>query len=163
MPNQYNYTYNEATSTYNFTTKNDIEYKIVFIVDESLDIASEVHIENIYQIIIEKITDKIEPFDALVSKTIENIITAFFANVQNSLIYICSENDDKAETRFNVFDRWYKNSTLESVTKVDNIINCEAEGNVYTIYTSLLYHNENPNIEYVMTAYQKIENILNDK
>ena len=88
MPNQYNYTYNKATSTYNFITKNDIEYKIVFIVDESLDSASEVHIENVYQIIIEKITDKIEPFDALVSKTIENIINAFFTNVQNSLIYI---------------------------------------------------------------------------
>lgn len=86
MPNQYNYTFNEATSTYNFITKNNIEYKIVFIVDETLDIASEVHIENIYQIIIEKITDKIEPLDISVSKTIENIITTFFANVQNSLI-----------------------------------------------------------------------------
>lgn len=163
MPNQYNYTFNEATSTYNFTTKNNIEYKIVFIVDETLDIASEVHIENIYQIIIEKITDKIEPLDVSVSKTIENIITAFFANVQNSLIYVCSENDEKAETRFNAFNRWYKNSTLESVTKVDNIINCESEGDTYTIYTSLLYHNQNPNVEYVLEAYQKIENILNDK
>ena len=163
MPNQYNYTFNEATSTYNFTTKNDIEYKIVFIVDETLDVASEVHIENIYQIIIEKITTKIEPFDVLVSKTIENIITTFFVNVQNSLIYVCSENDEKAETRFNVFNRWYKNSTLESVTKVDNIINCESEGNIYTIYTSLLYQNENPNVESILEAYHKIENILNDK
>lgn len=163
MPNQYNYTFNEKTGTYTFVTKNDIEYKIVFIVDETLDIASEVHIENIYQIIIEKITDKIEPFDGLVSKTIENVITAFFANVQNSLIYVCSENDEKAETRFNVFNRWYKNSSLESVTKVDNIIKCESEGNVYVIYTSLLYHNENPNVGYILEAYQKIESILNEK
>lgn len=163
MPNQYNYTFNQATSTYNFTTKNDIEYKIVFIIDETLDVASEVHIENIYQIIIEKITAKIEPFDVLVSKTIENIITIFFANVQNSLIYVCSENDEKAETRFNVFNRWYINSTLESITKVDNIINCESEGNIYTIYTSLLYHSENPNVDNILEAYHKIENILNDK
>ncbi len=163
MPNQYNYTFNKATSTYNFTTKNDIEYKIVFIIDETLDVASEVHIENIYQIIIEKITAKIEPFDVLVSKTIENIISTFFANVQNSLIYVCSENDEKAESRFNVFNRWYRNSTLESITKVDNIINCESEGNIYTIYTSLLYHNENPNVHNILEAYHKIENILNDK
>ncbi len=163
MLNQYNYTFDEETGTYNFTTKNNIEYKIVFIVDETLDIASEVHIENIYQIIIEKITDKIEPFDSSVSKTIENIITAFFVNVKNALIYVCSENDEKAEIRFNVFNRWYKNCVLESVTKIDNVINCESEGNVYTIYTSLLYHNENPNIDYVLTAYRKIENILNDK
>lgn len=163
MPNLYNYTFNEATSTYKFTTKNNIEYKIVFIVDETLNIASDIPIENIYQIIIEKINDNIEPFDNLVSKTIEDIVTAFFVNVQNSLIYVCSENDEKAETRFKVFNRWYKNSTLESVTKIDNIINCESEGDTYSIYTSLLYHNENPNIEYILKAYESMENILNDK
>ena len=163
MLNQYNYTFNKATSTYNFTTKNDIEYKIVFIIDETLDVVSEVHIENIYQIVIEKITAKIEPFDVLVSKTIQNIITAFFENIQNSLIYVCSENDKKAKKRFNVFNRWYNNSTLESITKVDNIINCESEGITYTIYTSLLYHKENPNIDNILLAYHKIESVLNDK
>ena len=163
MLNQYNYTFNKTTSTYNFTTKNDIEYKIVFIIDETLDVVSEVHIENIYQIVIEKITAKIEPFDVLVSKTIQNIITAFFENIQNSLIYVCSENDKKAKKRFNVFNRWYNNSTLESITKVDNIINCESEGITYTIYTSLLYHKENPNIDNILLAYHKIESILNDK
>lgn len=133
MPSPYNYFFDEVTSTYSFTTKNNIEYKIVFIVDETLDIASEIHIENIYQIVIEKITDGIEPLDILVSKTIQNIITAFFENIKNSLIYVCSENDEKAETRFNVFNRWYKKSMMESVTKVDNIINCESEGTLYTI------------------------------
>lgn len=73
MPNLYNYFFDEVTSTYSFTTKNNIEYKIVFIVDETLDIASEIHIENIYQIVIEKITDGIEPLNILVSKTIQNI------------------------------------------------------------------------------------------
>lgn len=163
MPNPYNYSFNEATRTYTFTTKNDIEYQIVFIVDETLDIASDVHIGNVYQIIIEKITDKTEPFDGLVSKTIENVITDFFVNVQNSLIYVCSENDEKAETRFNVFNRWYKKSRLESVTKVDNIIKCESEGDIYVIYTSLLYHKENPNVGHILEAYRKIESILNEK
>ena len=163
MPSPYNYFFDEVTSTYSFTTKNNIEYKIVFIVDETLDIASEIHIENIYQIVIEKITDGIEPLDILVSKTIQNIITAFFENIKNSLIYVCSENDEKAETRFNVFNRWYKKSMMESVTKVDNIINCESEGTLYTIYTSLLFHKDNPNIEYILEAYQRIEKVLNDK
>jgi len=163
LPNQYNYIFNKATSSYDFTTKNNIEYKIVFIVDETLDVASELHIENIYQIVIEKITDEVEPFDALVSKTIADIITAFFANVENALIYVCSENDEKAESRFNVFSRWYKNSSLESVTKVDNIINCESEGDIFIIYTSILYHNENSNVKNILEAYHKIEKILNDK
>jgi len=163
LPNPYSYTFSEETNAYTFTTRNNIEYKIVFIVDETLDIASEIHIENVYQIIIEKISDKIEPFDGLVSKTIEDVITAFFRNAQNSLIYVCSENEEKAETRFKVFNRWHKNSNLKSVTKVDNIIKCVSEGAIYIVYTSLLYHIENPNVRHILEAYQKIESVLNGK
>ncbi len=163
MPKPYNYFFNEVSRSYNFITKNNIEYKIVFIVDETLDIVSEIHIENIYQIVIEKITDGIEPLDVSVSKTIQDIVTAFFKNIENALIYVCSQDDEKAETRFNVFNRWYKKSVIESVTKVDNIINCESKGSIYTIYTSLLYQNNNPNIKYILEAYQKIEEVLNDK
>ncbi|WP_297518308.1 hypothetical protein, partial [Flavobacterium sp.] len=62
------------------------------------------------------------------------------------------------------FDRWYLNSTFnEFVTKIDNVINCEANGEAYLLYTSLLYHNDNPNIEYVVTAYNSIEEVLNSK
>ena len=164
MLNLYNYTFNEVTSTYNFTTKNNIEYKVVFIIDETLDSVSEDTIENVYQVIIEKVSDTIEPFDSAVARTIDDIIKSFFENAQNSLIYICSEDEEKAEIRFNVFDRWYLNSTFnEFVTKIDNVINCEANGEVYLLYTSLLYHNDNPNIEYVLTAYNSIEEVLNSK
>ena len=164
MPNLYNYTFNEVTSTYNFTTKNNIEYKVVFIIDETLDSVSEDTIENVYQVIIEKVSDTIEPFDSAVGRTIDDIIKSFFENAQNSLIYICSEDEEKAEIRFNVFDRWYLNSTFnEFVTKIDNVINFEANGEVYLLYTSLLYHNDNPNIEYVLTAYNSIEEVLISK
>ncbi|MCZ8144273.1 DUF6169 family protein [Flavobacterium sp.] len=164
MPNRYSYTFNEDTSTYNFTTKNNIEYKVVFIIDETLDSVSENAIENVYQVIIEKVSDAIEPFDSAVGRTIDNIIKSFFENAQNSLIYICSEDEEKAEIRFNVFDRWYLNSTFNKfVTKIDNVINFEVNGETYLLYTSLLYHNDNPNIEYVLTAYNSIEEVLNSK
>jgi hypothetical protein len=103
LPNLYNYTFNEVTGTYNFTTKNDIEYKVVFIIDETLDSVSENPIENVYQVIIEKVSDAIEPLDSAVGRTIDDIIKSFFENAQNSLIYICSEVEEKAEIRFNVF------------------------------------------------------------
>jgi hypothetical protein len=90
----------------------------------SLYVASEVTIENIYQIIIQKISDQTAPFDVLVSKTIEIITSSFFENVKNELIYICSEDDDNSKSRFTEFNRWYKNSNLEFIVKVDNIINC---------------------------------------
>lgn len=163
LPLQYNYTFHEVTNTYSFITKNGIEYKIVFLIDESLDVASEVTIENIYQIIIQKVSDQTAPFDVLVSKTIEIIISLFFENVKNALIYICSEDDDKSKSRFNVFNRWYKKSNLAFIVKVDNIINCNSNGTIYTIYTSLLYHIKNPDIEDALIAYKNIEDYLNEK
>lgn len=163
MPNLYNYTFNESANTYTFSTKNNIEYKIVFIVDETLDFASDIPIPNVFQIIIEKVTDDIEPFDSLVSKTIENIVATFFVDVKNSLIFICSQDEERAETRFNVFDRWYKNSTLKSVKKADNIMRFESGGNTYIIYSSLLYHDENSNIEFILSAYENIERVVNGK
>jgi hypothetical protein len=163
LPNLYNYTFNESANTYSFSTKNNIEYKIVFIVDETLDFASDIPILNVFQIIIEKVTDDREPYDSLVSKTIENIVTTFFANTKNSLIYICSQDEERAETRFYVFDRWYKKSTLKSVKKADNIVSFESGGNAYIIYSSLLYHAENPNIKLILSAYENIERVINEK
>lgn len=164
MPSLYNCTYNEVTSTYNFTTKNNINYKVAFIIDETLNSVSGVTFENIYQVIIEKVSDTVEPFDSAVAKTIDYIIISFFKNTQNSLIYICSQAEEKAEIRFNVFNRWYLNSTYkEFVTKIDNVINLEFNGEKFLLYTSLMYHNNNPNIEDILSAYNKIEEVLNAK
>ena len=164
MPNRYNYTFNEVTGTYNFTTKNKIEYKVAFIVDETLDAVSDISINNVYQVIIEKISDVIEPYDRFVANTIDYIVKSFFNTVENSLIYICSEEEEKAGIRFKVFDKWYQNSSFnKSVTKIDNIIHLETENSIFKLYTSLLYHNSNPNIEHIIKAYKNIEAILNSK
>lgn len=164
MPSLYNYTFNEATSTYNFTTKNNINYKVAFIIDETLNSLSEDTIENVFQVIIEREGNDIEPFDSTVAKTIDNIIVSFFKNTENSLIYICSQADEKEKIRFNVFNRWYLNSAYrEFVTKIDNVINFEVNGETYSLYTSLLYHNNNPNIEQVLSVYSKMEEVLNSK
>lgn len=132
--------------------------------DETLNSisASDILIENVYQIVIEKVSDELEPFDNLVSKTIENIVCAFFSNMNNSLIYICSDDHGKGKIRFTVFDRWYRNSSFNQfVTKIDNIISFDCEGINYNLCTSFLYHNDNPNIEYIVATYNDIEKVLN--
>ena len=81
MLSPYNYVFDNITITYNFTTKNDIIYRIAFIVDETFSAISGKEIPNVYQLIIEKASDDIEPFDSNVSKTIENIIERFFRKI----------------------------------------------------------------------------------
>jgi hypothetical protein len=91
-------------------------------------------------------------------------LTLFFTNTSNTILYICDDNDERAEARFRKFNAWYANSTLlDSVTKVDNVIVFENGAIVTQIYSSLLYHNENSNKEIVLQFYNSIEQILNEK
>jgi len=95
LQNHYNYSFDNITNTYNFNTKNNILYRVAFVVDETFATISNQKVENIYQLVIEKATNEIEPYDSFVSKTIEKIIEKFFNNSQNSLIYFCSDEKTK--------------------------------------------------------------------
>lgn len=78
MQNLYNYVFDDITNPYNFTTKNNILYRVAFIVDETFSTISGEEIPNIYQLVIEKANEETEPLDIKVSRTIENIVERFF-------------------------------------------------------------------------------------
>ncbi len=164
MQTHYNYIYDSEDNSFNFTTKNDILYKVSFIVDETFSVLSGHKVPNIYQIVVEKVAQKIEPFDNKVSKTIESIIEHFFRKIENSILYVCSNIDDKERKRFEVFNRWYKNSKYKDIiVKTDNIIVIEENANGKTeIFTSFMYHKNNPNQEKIIEIYTKIEEFLSE-
>ncbi|MBU3663321.1 MAG: hypothetical protein FGM41_09020 [Bacteroidetes bacterium] len=163
MQNHYNYVFDNITNTYNFTTKNSVLYRVAFIVDETFSSISTEKIPNIFQLVIEKANIEIEPYDARVSKTIEDIIERFFQKIENSLIYVCSDDNEKAIQRHKIFDRWYRKSEHKShVMKIDNIITIKIdENNVQKLYTSFLFHTNNPNYKKLINIYSQIEEALN--
>lgn len=165
MRNHYNYAFDNITNTYNFTTKNNILYRVAFVVDETFSAISNEDIPNIFQLIIDKASDELEPYDAKVSRTIENIVERFFHNVLNSMIYICSDEDDKAKTRFKVFDRWYKKSECKSfIVKIDNIIQFKiSETETQKMYTSFMFHQDNPTHQKLVEIYYQIEKAQNEE
>ncbi len=165
MQSHYNYVFDNITNTYNFTTKNSILYRIAFIIDETFSTISGEEIPNIFQLVIEKATDEIEPYDAKVSKTIENIVERFFHRVENSLVYVCYDNDEKEKQRHRIFDRWYRKSEYRDVVvKIDNIINIRIDDlNVQKLYTSFMFHRNNPNYNRLIEIYNQIEDALNNK
>lgn len=165
MQNRYNYVFDGITNTYNFTTKNDILYRVAFLVDETFSAIAHKEISNIFQLVIEKITDNREPLDAKVSTTIEHIVEQFFRKAENSLVYVCSEDDDKAALRFEVFDRWYKKSKYKDlITKIDNVIRVKiTETDYEIIYTSFMFHKENPNYPELIEIYRQLEKSINEK
>lgn len=164
MRNHYNYVFDNITNTYNFTTKNNILYRVAFVVDETFSAISNEEIPNVFQLVIDKASDELEPYDAKVSKTIENIVERFFHNVLNSMIYVCSDEDDKAKTRFKVFDRWYQKSEYKAfIVKIDNIIQYRiSESERQIMYTSFMFHHDNPTCRKLVEIYNQIEKTLNE-
>jgi hypothetical protein len=86
LQNHYDYSFDEETLIYSFITKNGITYRVAFVADESLSLVAEAVFDNTYQIVIEKVSDSLEPLDNLVSKTVNAIIVRFFENVQYALL-----------------------------------------------------------------------------
>lgn len=131
--------------------------------DETFSTISGEEIPNVFQLIIEKASEGTEPYDAKVSKTIENIVERFFKKIENSLIYVCSEEDEKAKLRHDIFDRWYRKSGLqEFIVKIDNVININiSKFEIQKLYTSFMFHRENTNYKKLIDIYSQIENILN--
>ncbi len=163
MQSHYNYVFDNITNTYNFTTKNNILYRVAFVVDETFSTISGEEIPNIFQIVIEKANEAIEPLDSKVSRTIENIIERFFIHIENSLVYVCYDLDKKAKTRHDVFERWYKKSTSKkNIIKIDKIIEIAIKGaGIQRLYTAFMFHKKNPNYEKLILLYKKIEEVLN--
>lgn len=164
MQSHYNYAFDSITNTYNFATKNDILYRVAFVVDETFSTISGEEIPNIYQLIIEKATDELEPLDTKVAKTIEHVIERFFQKTENALIYVCSDEDEKAAVRHKIFDRWYQNSDYKDwIVKIDNIMKFNIKNEIQKLYTSFLFHKQNLNYEKLIQIYAQIENVLNEE
>jgi hypothetical protein len=165
LQSHYNYAFDSITNTYNFTTKNSILYRVAFVVDETLSAIANEDIRHVYQLVIDKATDDLEPFDTKVSKTVENIIENFFKNIFNSMIYVCSDEGEKAQTRFKVFERWYQKSEYKRfISKIDHIIQYKvSENETQVLYTSFMFHKENPNHKKLVEIYSQIESVLNEE
>lgn len=165
MRNHYNYTFDNITNTYNFTTKNNILYRVAFVVDETFSAISDEEIPNIFQLVIEKASDELEPYDPKVSRTIIHIVERFFQNALNSMIYVCSDEDHKAFARFKVFDRWYKKSEYSAfIVKIDNIIQYRiSKTETLKMYTSFMFHQDNPFHQKLVEIYNLIEKTLNEE
>ena len=161
MLSPYNYFYDNSSSTYKFSTKKGIEYSVAFLVDETLNSVTgdEITINNVYQIVIDKLTDTKEPLDARVALTIDNIISAFFLSNENVLIFFCSDSDNKERKRYEAFKRWYKNSpNKKHIDKLDNIIQYDS----VKVYSSLLYHNNHPQKSLLSMAFKGIQTIIDN-
>jgi hypothetical protein len=159
----YNYVFDSLTDSYTFVTKNNILYRIYLTADHTFSSISGKKIPNIYQLVIDKVSKEKEPFDISVSNTIDKIINQFFKEIENCLLYICQNSDNKASVRFELFERWFNKSlSNKHIKKINKIMIIDGgKGKVEKLHTSFLFHKKNPNYKSLLEIYNQIYVVLN--
>ncbi|RZJ41135.1 MAG: hypothetical protein EOO19_14705 [Chryseobacterium sp.] len=154
LPCLYRVSVDNETNIFSFTTKNGIEYKVAFIDNLFLFKGTSVEhlISKVYSLNIEKVSNSIEPLDKGTQNTIETIITLFFKDRENSLMYTCETSDSKEKFRVKKFDKWYAESEIKG-----EVIKLDANfGNSPTFYNAFLFHAENPFRNQLKTGYDEL-------
>lgn len=146
---------------YYFTTKNQIEYSVVFSEASSyfveLQSFDERVAKKIFAITLEKISTEKAPLDFDTEKTMNSIIHHFFEDKQNSLLYICDISDNKQDKRKKKFNNWYSRSKFSSVIN-------KTERSILNLYhTGLFFHVDNSYKEKILEIYYEYIDELNDK
>jgi Family of unknown function (DUF6169) len=80
------------------------------------------------------------PRDLRVEATIVAIFRLFFAEHENSVVYICDNLDEKQAARHRKFGTWFNRNTNKELEKYDSHFVVDTQ----EIYASLILHNLNP-------------------
>ena len=160
----YNVFLNKEIFIYSFTTNNHIAYNIIFSDAAYFFDGTSVNgkISKVYFLTVEKITKSKEPLDANVQATVNGIITHFFQDSENALIYICDLSDRREMALYRKFNAWFAQSSFKvQVLKINEQI---ADADLSTIYyTSIVYHINNPLKHELEIGYYEVISALRDK
>jgi hypothetical protein len=90
-----------------------------------------------------------KPYDARVEATIIDILSTFFRNNKNSLIYICDNLDSRQRGRRRKFDSWFKKSQTTVVEKYD----IDFSVHDIQILASFMVHAQNPHKDLLVKLF----------
>lgn len=143
--------------SFEFTTQNNVEYKIYFI-DYSYMFEDYEHITcPIYTFNIEIISGNSLVLDDRIKITVLKVVELFFLSIDNVVIYVCESLDKRQYARKRKFDMWFNNSNNESIIKEDGIAKIEG----VDILNSILIHKDNKQLEHLVKAFHEL-NVYDD-
>ena len=136
---------------YYFETDNSVDYSVEFTEGIHYFMYLPPHIP-VFEFNVRLLTavDVIgNPYDERVEVTIVEILSTFFENNKNSLIYVCDNIDKRQRGRRRKFDGWFNKSRNTLIEKHDvDFINTNME-----IFASLLVHVQNPDKDLVVKLF----------
>lgn len=151
MPSPYDVR-EEGVWDYSFVTKDGVGYRAYFIA-----------VPYLHPLFTDTYTFNIEPmegdmgsthrpYDARIGATIARILSEFFKKNTNSMLMVCDNIDQRERKRRNLFDRWYKVYSDQSLVKLDAAL----EQNHYRLLVSMYICRTNPRIHELIDAFNQI-------
>jgi hypothetical protein len=142
----YNFTYSEGK--FSFITDNSVIYNLEFT-DGSYYFFELPDDVPVFELNIKALNALSQPFDRRVEITIVEVLSAFFSNNKNSLIYVCNNLDNRQQARFRKFNSWFNKNATFSIEKYD--INFTMQN--ITILASLIVHGQNERKEELIQRF----------
>jgi hypothetical protein len=145
----YSFTYQD--NKYIFRTVNSVAYSVEFTDGVHYFINLPPHIPVFeFNIKVVNVVDSIgQPYDERIEITIVAILSTFFNNNRNSLIYVCDNLDNRQEGRFRKFDIWFKKSKTPFIEKYDIDFTVQD----IQILASLIVHAQNPDKDLLVRLF----------
>ncbi len=151
MSTQQPYKFTQFDKKYSFRTDNSVVYSIEFT-DGSMyfhDLPQNIPVFELNIKVLNVVDIIVQPYDKRVEYTVVAILSTFFNENKNSLIYVCDNLDNRHEGRYRKFDIWFKRNKNTMIEKYD--VNFTTQG--LQILASLIVHVENPNKELLVNSF----------
>ncbi|NJN33353.1 MAG: hypothetical protein HC817_02955 [Saprospiraceae bacterium] len=145
------YKFKQLDNKYSFITDNSIVYSVDFT-DGSIYFYNLPPNIPVFELNI-KVRNAVEsngqPYDKRMEVTIAAILSTFFKDNMNSLIYVCDNLDNRQKGRFRKFESWFKRSDNTQLEKYD--VNFTTQD--MQILASLIIHIENPHKDLLVNLF----------
>ena len=148
LPHPYKYTLTEE-GRYHFTTESGIEYFAYFL--DLSDYSPGLYTFNFERKELPKDDEKKAP-GCNVLDTICQILSDFFQQKTNAMLFVCDSTDGRAEGRRRLFSRKFNSVNDGSFEKIDR----DGRTAYYSVYSSLIYRKDNPNKDDLLAAFEQI-------
>jgi hypothetical protein len=152
IPPPYNFT--QRDDKYTFQTDNSVIYSVE-LTDGSFYFFDLPHYITVFELNIKTLnaTDSIiRPFDKRIEATIVAILSLFFKDNNNSLIYVCNNLDNRQKARNRKFDTWFNREESVLIEKYDVDV---AFQNIQ-ILASILVHVKNIHKEELVRMFYEL-------
>jgi hypothetical protein len=145
------YSFDKRENKYIFHTDNSIAYSVDFTDGSYYFFGLPPHI-TVFEFsvnILHAVDTFIYPYDERIEATIVHILSTFFEDNRNSLIYVCDNLGNRQHACFRKFHTWFKRNKTDKIEKHDIIFNALE----FEILASLIVHTQNPDKDLLVKLF----------